>query len=95
MKSIITNKQQQIHDAKLVAEFNNGLIDGVESCFEELYLKKSGDYFLYGRGGLKTQWQAFDGEGIKPLSIEEAQQWVKQHTNDQYEYADLWGDAEE
>ncbi len=95
MKRLINDKKYDIHNAKLVAEYNNGTIDRSESCFEELYLKKSGGYFLYGRGGSKSQWADFNGEGIKSISLEEAKRWVNQHTNDQYEYADLWGEAEE
>ena len=95
MKRLITNKKYDIQDASLVAEYNNGAIDSSELCFEELYLKKSGGYFLYGRGGIKSRWANVDGEGIKSLSLEEAKKWVKLHTNDKYEYADLWGEAEE
>jgi len=95
MKRLITNKKYATDDARLVAEYNNGASDIAESCFEELYLKKSGGYFIYGRGGSKSRWADVKGEGIKALSVEEAQKWVKQHTNDQYEYADLWGEAEE
>jgi len=95
MKRLITNKKYDIHDATLVAEYNNASLDNDESCYEELYLKKSGGYFLYGRGGVESQWAEVNGEGIKPLTVEEAKEWVKQHSNDQYEYADLWGEAEE
>ena len=96
MKRLITNKKYDIDDARLVAEYHNDLdSQNAEFCFEELYLKKSGGYFLYGRGGPLSRWADVKGEGIKPLSVEEAQKWVKQHANDQYEYADLWGEAEE
>ena len=96
MKRLITNKKYDIHDARMVAEYNNGLdSSNIESCFEELYLKKSGGYFLYGRGGSKSRWADFNGEGIKLLTTKEAEDWIKIHAHDQYEYADLWGEAAE
>lgn len=99
MKRLITNKKYDIHDAKLVAEYNNGLeSSNAESCIEELYLKKSGDYFLYGRGGALTQWSGTggtSGEKIKSLTAKEAQAWIDLHSHDKYEYADLFGEAEE
>ena len=98
MKRLITNKKFDIHDTKLVAEYNNGLNDtSTKHCIEELYLKKSGEYLLYGRGGLKTQWSANENkdEGIRPLTAKEAQDWIYLHSHDQYYYADLFGEAEE
>ncbi|NOQ93120.1 MAG: hypothetical protein GQ547_00620 [Methylophaga sp.] len=95
MNRLITNKILDIQDARLVAEYHNDALDPAELCMEELYLKKSGGYFLYGRGGIKSQWTAINGEGIKSLSVEDAQKWIKQHANDRNKYADLWGEAEE
>jgi len=99
MKRLITKKKYDIHDAKLVAEYNNGLDSShAESCIEELYLNKSGEYFLYGRGEALTQWSGADGasgEGIKPLTAKQAQEWTDLHSHDRYEYADLFGEAEE
>lgn len=94
MKTLITDKKYDIADARLVAEYNNGLESSdADLCLEELYLKKAGGYFLYGRGGSNSKWAS--GEGIKQLTIEEAKAWVKQHTNDHNKYADIWADAEE
>lgn len=64
MKRLITNKKYGVHDAKLVAEYNNSLNSShAESCIEELYLNKSGEYILYGRGGKLTRWSGVDGMG--------------------------------
>jgi len=96
MKRLITNKKYDIDDARLVAEYHNDLdSQNAEFCFEELYLKKTGGYFIYGRGGVKSRWVTENGEGIKELSVEQAQQWIKKHTDDHHKYADLWGEAEE
>ena len=99
MKRLITNKKYDIHEANLVAEFNNGLDStAAEFCIEELYLKKSGEYFLYGRGGVNTRWSDSNeekGERIKNLSTEEAQEWINLHSHDHHYYADLFGEAQE
>jgi hypothetical protein len=96
MKRLITNKKYDIQDARLFAEYNNGLDSSDdESYFEELYLKKAGGYFLYGRGGVNSKWANVKGEGTKILTVEEAQAWVKKHADEKNNYADLWGEAEE
>jgi hypothetical protein len=96
MKRLIANKKYDIQDARLVAEYNNGLDSSDdESYFEELYLKKGGGYFLYGRGGVNSKWANANGEGTKILTVEEAKAWVKEHVNEKNNYADLWGEAEE
>ncbi len=42
MKRLITNKKFDIHDTKLVAEYNNGLNDtSTKHCIEELYLEST------------------------------------------------------
>ncbi len=96
METLISNKIHPIQDARLVAEFDNKLDrQHAKSCLEELYLKKSGGYFLYGRGGDQTVWAQLGGEGIKMLTIKQAQEWIMLHHNDHEKYADLWKDAEE
>ncbi len=98
MKRLITNKKYDIQGAKLIAEYNNTIDTSVpESYIEELYLK-SGDYFIYGRGGAKTWWSdgnRIGSEGIKRLTTEEARAWINQHSCDKKKYADLFGEAEE
>ncbi len=94
MKTLITDKKYGIEGARIVAEYSLGLdTSDAAFCLEELYLKKGGGYFLYGRGGANSRW--LNSEGIKQLSLEEAQAWVKKHANEHNIYADLWGDAEE
>lgn len=99
MKQLIENKKYDTNEARLVAEYNNCLDSSdEESYIEELYLTKSGDYFLYGRGASSTQWagpNGASGEGIKPLTAKQAQEWINQHSHDKQKYTDLFGEAEE
>lgn len=60
--------------------------------FEDLYLKKTGEYFLVGYGNAASKYAApypgggsQSGEKIIPLSIEEAKNWIEKHNNDLYE----------
>lgn len=97
MKTLIANKKYEIGDARLVAEYNKTADRGEDDAYcEELYLKNSGTYLLYGRGGCKTPWNEFEGEGIKLLNADQARDWIKQHSHDKKnEYSDLWGEAAE
>ena len=63
---------------------------------EELYKKRTGEYFLYGSGnarspyaeqvyGETSAWE--DGEKIVPLSYEEAQKWFEKANNENDELA--------
>ncbi|KRL70743.1 hypothetical protein [Ligilactobacillus saerimneri] len=52
--------------------------------FEEtLYRKRTGEFFIYGSGNAESKYgKAFEdsftsGEGIKPLSFDEAKKWYK------------------
>lgn len=99
MKRLITDKIYDIHDAKLVAEYNRGLDSiATETSIEELYLNKSGEYFLYRRSNAMTGRSNSSkgrGEGILPLTTQEARDWINQHCHDHKHYADVFGEAEE
>ncbi len=96
MKTLIKNKLYPIHDARLIAEYDNELDrEHAKSCLEELFLKNAGGYFLYGRGGNKSSWADLGGEGIKTLTTAQAREWIIEHHDDHEKYADLWTDAEE
>lgn len=96
MKTLINDKKTNLDDAKLVAEYcNNREKDDDEFCMEELYLKDSGHYFLYGRGGAGTDWAELGGEGLKSLTAQQAQDWVTDHAGDKSHYTDLFEDAQE
>lgn len=57
---------------------------------EELYLKKTGEFFIYGKGNALSKY-AFDnpaggrepGEEILPVSFDRAKEWYTARLNDQ------------
>lgn len=70
---------------------------------ESLYRKKTGEFFLAGKGGPMTHYRTevepghkcwTGGEGIIPLSIDEAKAWVERHL-DADDYIELFGEVEE
>ena len=60
---------------------------------EELYRKRTGEYFLHGWGGPRTRYAEpygqsgwTGGERIMPLSYDEAREWAERHLGtDEYE----------
>lgn len=65
---------------------------------EELYRKRTGEFFLYGQGGPASKYAVASvtgsgwdgGEKIVPLSYDKAREWAEEHL-DADEYADIFG----
>lgn len=85
MKAIIDRKSYDTEKATCVAE-HLPAIPGSDFRFfrEYLYRTESGAWFLQGEGGALSHWsQATDdggsgyGEGIRPLSDDEALDWLE------------------
>ena len=57
MKSIIDGKTYNTESAKLIAKNWNGLGKS-DFCYlsEELYKKKTGEFFIFGKGGARTKY---------------------------------------
>jgi len=93
MKKIIKNKRYDTETADFKGSWSNGLSDqDLEHCTEELYRKRTGEFFLYGRGGALTIYASRsgaysgDGENIFPLTYEQARQWAEKKLSvDEYE----------
>lgn len=67
---------------------------------EELYLKRTGEYFLFGSGGPMSRyaWQIetsswVGGTRIMPLTYDEAKLWAEEHLGAD-KYIELFGDPE-
>lgn len=101
MKKIINGKLYDTDTAKAIAgkEENYGRNDFRTFC-ETLYKKKTGEYFLAGKGGPLTKYvdncnglKGF-GEAIIPLTTKEAKSWVETNLPAKA-YIDLFGEPEE
>ena len=101
MKKIINGKVYDTNSAKRVGDWGNGRYGEFSYCSEELYRKRTGEFFLYGEGGAQSKYSKSCGnnswsgsEMIIPLSYEAAQKWAEEHLDgDAYEA--IFGEVEE
>lgn len=84
MRRIIDGRSYDTGTATRVGEYDSGG-DGFDDVWEELCRKRNGEYFLHGIGGARTRYAKRDGldgwaggEGIVPLSYDEARDWARQ-----------------
>ena len=93
MKKVIKGKLYDTETAKQVGRYDNGKFTNDFGYFsEDLYLKKTGEFFLDGFGGAFTKYDGI--ETITPISYEEAQAWAEEHL-DGDEYLSIFGEPEE
>ena len=87
MKRIIKGKVYNTETAKQVGHYESeyGCTD-FNYYKQILYRKKTGEYFLYGRGNAaspyaqptgESSWTG--GESIRPLPFDEAREWAESH----------------
>ena len=101
MKQIINGKKYDTETAKKVGSWSNGYsYSDFSSCTEELYRKRTGEYFLYGIGGPMSKYsQSYGnttsgGSQIIPMAEAEARTWAEEHL-DGDEYEEIFGEVEE
>lgn len=101
MQKIISGKKYSTDTAKKVAEWESSFgISDFRYAHEILFLKKTGEHFLYGEGGgLSPYAQPYGtafgyGEKIIPLSLEEAKAWAEKKC-DAEEYSKIFGTVDE
>ena len=101
MKKIINGKLYDTETAKEICSWSNVYYSGdFYHTYETIYQKKTGEYFLYGRGGALSQygesygsnWIA--GETIIPFSLEDFKEWALDKLSAD-EYIPIFGDVEE
>ena len=101
MKKIINGKLYDTSTATLMGSASYSYPGNFSYWREELYRKKTGEFFLYGEGGPmskysrkigQNEWSG--GEKIHPLTLREAQKWVEEHL-DAEEYEQVFGLVEE
>ncbi len=80
MKKTINGKIYNTATATKVGYFDNNR-DGFDHMEETLYMKRSGEYFLHGEGGARTEYGKYEdgsyswGEEIIPMSSKAARMW--------------------
>lgn len=93
MKKIINGKVYDTSTAEELGSWTNGASTSDFTYAEEtLHRKKTGEYFLHGKGGAATRYSTISGdtrsagEAIKPLTYEKAQKWAEERLDgDDYE----------
>ena len=98
MKKIINNKLYDTATAKKLAEWDQNGADAQNYIAESLYRKKTGEFFIFGNGGVNTKYakigrsKGFEpGCEILPLSLDQAKAWASDHLSS-HEYDDIFGD---
>jgi len=102
MKKIINNKAYDTETAKELGSWSNMEDYGNFSQFSEtLYRKKTGEFFLYGKGGPMTKYAVAEGSNswrggsrIMPLSFQETREWAEEHLSGE-EYEAIFGEVVE
>lgn len=102
MKKIINGKVYDTSTAKKCGEYEPNPYRSDFNWFcEELYQKKTGEFFLYGEGNAASPYSKSCGqnewcgsEAIKPMAYAEAQEWAEKHL-DGDDYITIFGDPEE
>lgn len=99
MKKIINGKLYDTRTARKVGGYHNGLRD-FAWCSEDLYRKRTGEFFLHGEGGARSQYAERDGDlicdgaRILPMTFEEARKWAEEKL-DADDYAEIFGEPSE
>lgn len=102
MKKIINGKVYDTGTAELVGEWSNGYYaNDFSYCSEDLYRKRTGEFFLHGDGGAMSKYAVSNGnnswgggEKIIPLTYEAAQKWAEEHLSGE-KYEAIFGEIVE
>lgn len=101
MQKIIRGKKYNTDTAKEVCCYSNNLPFGDFDWVQEtLYVKRTGEYFLHGKGGARSKYAVPDGDfmgggsEIIPLSEADAKAFVEEN-GDTETYEKFFGEASE
>lgn len=101
MQKIIKGRKYNTDTAQEVCGYSNGLPWGDFDWVQEtLYVKRTGEYFLHGKGGARSKYAVLDGDfmgggsEIIPLSEKEAQSFVEEN-GDTETYEKFFGEVSE
>lgn len=100
MIKIINHKKYDTDTATQLASYQESRPGDFNYLCEELFQKKTGEFFLYGKGGPLTGYAKDIGNNwtsgssdIIPYSEKQAKDWVEAYAPEYYE--DIFGEIEE
>ena len=86
MKKNINGKTYDTEKATCLARFIFSHCEDADYCYEVLYQKENGEFFLYGEGGANSRYACYvssrgwsRGKDIIPLTETKAKEWRKNH----------------
>ena len=86
MKKIINGKMYNTETAKMVGEYDYSGPSDNNYFHEELYRKRTGEYFIFGRGNAASKYAEHlpyggwvGSEEIIPLTYDRAREWAEAH----------------
>lgn len=101
MKKIINGKRYDTETATFVGSARYSYPGDFHYWEEELYVKKTGEFFIYGIGGAMSKYSRQTGpnqwsgsEEIYPVTLKEAMEWAEQYL-DADAYERVFGKIEE
>lgn len=100
MKKILNGKMYNTETAVLLGNYCYSNPTDFLYVRENLYKKKTGEFFIYGEGGALTTYAErrpdglCGGEAIRPITENEARLWCEKHLKAD-EYIVIFGEPEE
>lgn len=93
MNKVIRGKRYDTETAERIDSWSYSNPRDFDYVHEVLYRKRGGEFFVYGEGGARSKYSRqveqncwSGGEEIRPLTDEEAREWVEEHCDgDTYE----------
>lgn len=93
MKKVINGKRYNTESAQFCGSHEYGYPGDLNHISEELYQKRTGEFFLHGEGGANSKYREeismnswSGGETIIPLTDDEAKEWAEKYLDgDDYE----------
>lgn len=99
MRKIINGRMYNTETAKLVVKDRGDDVRSFDYFEEELYRKKTGEFFLHGKGGPRSRYSeavgyfgSRGGENIIPMTEDEAREYLERFVD---VYIEIFGEPEE
>ena len=101
MKKIIKGRLYNTETAQELGSWNNGDYGEFTYCEETLYRKRTGEFFIAGKGGAMSRYAVkagsnswAGGSDITPQTFDQARQWAEEHL-DANKYEAIFGEVAE